>query len=385
MTLDFEPERGFGIYLHWPFCTHICPYCDFNVYAAKQRDVAPLIDALHADIVHWRKEAGPREVRSIFLGGGTPSLIHPDDVSRLIETISDAFGLEEACEITLEANPDDRDRFSGFAKAGVNRLSLGIQSLREDKLRFLGRQHSVADALDAVSRGRTLFPSLSLDFIYALPDQSLSDWEEELDQILSLDADHLSPYELTIEEKTPFGKAVGRGEWEPADDDISADLYELTQELTEDAGYLPYEISNHARGVEHQSKHNRIYWQSGDWLGIGPGAHGRVTLDRKRLAVIAAKRPDQYIEQILSGQDRPDWQVEHLSAQDVANERLIMGLRLLEGLPITDYTVLAQAPLNKGRLEDFIDDGLVDFNRGRLSLTPQGRLLADYVARSLVG
>ena len=384
MSLSFESERGFGVYIHWPYCTRICPYCDFNVYAAKQRDTAPLLDAILQDIAHWRDWSGARRVDSVFFGGGTPSLMQPADISKVIATIDDHWGLAGAAEISLEANPDDVARFGDIRAAGVNRLSLGVQSLNDEALGFLGRTHDAASAMTAIRQARVHYGSLSLDFIYALPDQTLAAWRTELNEICQLDADHLSLYELTIEPGAAFAKAVERGNWQPADEDQSADLYDLTQDLTAQAGYAAYEISNHARDQAHQAQHNIVYWRSGDWVGVGPGAHGRLTAEGERWAVEALKRPPDYIAQVQA-QKNGHLAPETLSARDLAQERLIMGLRLASGLAMSDVTLIQPDLLNMVKRQEFIELGWLKAQTDRLSLTSQGRLLADHIGAALIG
>ena len=261
------PDYGFGLYIHWPYCARICPYCDFNVYAAKDRDPGPLLEAMCRDIIDnaARLPSHP-PLNSVFFGGGTPSLLPAGSIGRLIESAEKAFGLVEGAEISLEANPNDvlRSTPSDWQKAGINRLSLGVQSLDDDALRFLGRDHDAQAARTAYESAAQQFNNISLDLIYALPDQTLTAWEDQLQAALRLGAPHLSLYELTIEPPTPFGKQVERGEWSPLNDDRQADLYELTQALCEAAGLPAYEVSNHARTPDFESVHNRIYWRSGD-------------------------------------------------------------------------------------------------------------------------
>lgn len=380
MTISFEPDRGFGIYIHWPYCARICPYCDFNVYAAKSRDVAPLISALKEDLSQWRQLTGPRSVSSIFFGGGTPSLMPAAVVTDLIDHIGALWSLAESAEITLEANPDDLGCFDAFAQAGVDRLSLGVQSLDDAALTFLGRNHTSKDAREAIEAARGRFRSLSLDFIYALPGQTKRDWKGALNEALLLGADHLSLYELTIEQRTAFAKAVERGAFEPLDEDSAADLYELTDDITIAAGFTPYEISNYARDVTHQSVHNRIYWRSGDWLGVGPGAHGRITLDGHRYATVAEKRPEAYIQATGAA-----WaNREKLSAFDAAYERLALGLRVLDGVLRDDFEGLSGLLIPQSNIDDLVETELLTIDDRILKLTLLGRLMADYVTRKLV-
>ena len=383
MTLTFEAERGFGVYIHWPFCTQICPYCDFNVYAAKTRDPAPLVDAILNDLTYWRDQSGPRRVDSVFFGGGTPSLIPASSVSRVIAKIDQLWGLAGNAEISLEANPEEADRFADLADAGVTRLSLGVQSLNDNELKFLGRAHDAKSARAAIDKVQGRFESLSLDFIYALPDQSLDEWKTALREALSLGADHYSLYELTIEPGAAFSRAVKRGAWTPADEDRAADLYDLTQELTEDAGYPAYEISNHARGEAHQARHNMIYWRSGDWIGVGPGAHGRLTAGGRRLTSVAERRPAGYISRVKNGGGGAA-DLEPQTPNDVAAERLIMGLRMMSGIDKTGVETLINRPISIQALAELSSQGLIESNDDRIALTRSGMLLADYVSTQLI-
>jgi oxygen-independent coproporphyrinogen-3 oxidase len=381
----FNPEKGFGVYIHWPYCARVCPYCDFNVYAAKARDTAPLFDAVLKDLEGWRARTGPRAADTIFLGGGTPSLMTGEQVSSLIAKVDDLWGLRPGAEITLEANPDDAARFADFAAAGVNRLSLGLQSLEDAQLKFLGRTHTAAEAIAAFETARGKFRSISLDLIYALPDQQLQAWRGELALTLALQPDHLSLYELSIEPGAAFFQAVKRRDWSPADDDRAADLYEATQDLTDKAGYPAYEISNHARGAEHQSAHNRIYWASGDWVGAGPGAHGRLTMGNdetcERWATEAAEKPGHYLHQVAT--NGIGWSAaDNLDRIAQARERVAMGLRVEEGFVISDIAELG-LELDEPSLIAFEELGLLTRNYGRIALTPKGRLTADRISAEI--
>lgn len=380
-SFTFDPARGFGVYVHWPYCTRICPYCDFNVYAAKTRDPAPLVSAILADLSYWRERTGPRSVDSMFLGGGTPSLLPPQDVVRLIDAIDRLWGVREGAEISLEANPEDADRLPALAAAGVNRLSLGVQSLRDAQLAFLGRTHSARDALAAIEIARNAFASVSLDLIYALPDQSIADWEGELGEALALKPDHLSLYELTIEPGAAFARSVKRGAWTPADDERAASLYEMTQTMTEEAGLPAYEISNHARRPDHRSQHNMVYWRSGDWAGVGPGAHGRLTADGVRRAVETDMSPTAYIERVAA--TGSSWVADdELDALAQARERVAMGLRLAGGFDADDITDLGLS-LDESRINELVAQDLLRRSATTIALTPAGRLLADRIAQEI--
>ena len=377
----FNPARGFGVYMHWPYCARICPYCDFNVYAAKARDTGPLFQAILADLRGWRARTGERKVDSIFLGGGTPSLMTGAQVAGVIAEVDRLWGLKLGAEITLEANPDDRARFADYAAAGVNRLSLGLQSLDDARLKFLGRTHSAADALVALAEAKGKFRSVSIDMIYALPGEGLAGWREELSRALELAADHLSLYELTIEPGAAFAHAVQRKAWTPLTDEIAAELYEITQELTAAAGYVGYEISNHARGSAHQSVHNRVYWSSGDWVAVGPGAHGRLTVDGGRLAIEAADNPGVYLNQVKT--HGVGWaSSEKLDALAHAREHVAMGLRVAEGFAARDIAELGLS-LNIARVAELAADAMLSLAEGRVALTGAGRLLADRIAAEI--
>jgi oxygen-independent coproporphyrinogen-3 oxidase len=378
---SFDPARGFGVYVHWPYCARVCPYCDFNVYAAKTRDTAPLFEAILRDLEGWRAGTGERRADTVFFGGGTPSLMTGEQVARVLDKVDALWGLKSGAEISLEANPDDAARFPDFAAAGVNRLSLGIQSLRDGALKFLGRTHSAGDALRAFEAAGGNFRSVSIDLIYALPAQTVAGWREELAEALALGADHLSLYELSIEPGAAFAKAVQRQDWTPADDERAADLYDATQDLTARAGYSGYEISNHARGPEHQSAHNRIYWASGDWAGVGPGAHGRLTAGGRRIATEAAERPADYLEAVAErgvGFSSP----EDLDALAQARERVAMGLRVVEGIAQSDIGELGLC-LDQARITGLAELGLIEQRHGRIALTLSGRLAADRIAAEI--
>ncbi len=394
----FGPARGFGLYVHWPYCTRICPYCDFNVYTARDRDSGALVSAIKADMTGHQRWLGHAEnMDSIFLGGGTPSLLTTAEMGALIAHAQSLFGLAEGAEITLEANPNDviGGDIAGWRSAGVTRLSLGVQSLRDDALRFLGRDHDARAALAAMDRARDAFASLSIDLIYARPGQGEAEWAAELTQALQFGVDHLSLYELTISERTAFGKAAGRGLLVPMTDDGQADLYELTQTLTAGAGYPAYEISNHAASPLHRARHNEIYWNCGDWIGVGPGAHGRLTRNGERHASEAAKRPQAYIDAVArAGLGWAETSV--LTTADAVSELVIMGLRVAEGLEKARLEAVAARgaharelndtpELNASGLSEMIAAGLVQDNGLRIALTRQGRLLADAVARQLLG
>ena len=380
----FGPDYGFGLYIHWPYCTRICPYCDFNVYAAKDRDTGALEEALLTDLARHRSRLpGHPPLGSIYFGGGTPSLMTPAQIAALIERATALFGAETDVEITLEANPVDitPERLEAWRQAGVNRLSLGLQSLDDAALSFLGRDHDRAMARRAVRQALAVYDNVSIDLIYARPGQSLASWKTELSEALSLGAPHLSLYELTIEERTAFGKQAARGDLVPMPDDDQADLYEVTQDICNAHGLPAYEVSNHARSKAYRSRHNLTYWRGGDWLGIGPGAHGRLTMDGDRVATRAALKPADYISEISPLSDKVEG--ERLSPLDTARELLALGLRSNEGVNLANIADVTGTPLDRETLRTLENNGLVYRTGQMLALTPQGRLLADRIAAEL--
>ncbi len=382
----FGPAHGMGLYIHWPYCARICPYCDFNVFAAKDRDPAPLIEAISADMAGHARLPGsrPSPLTSVYFGGGTPSLLPPDAIWQWLGLAHQMFGLAERCEVTLEANPNDitTQTVAGWRDAGINRLSVGVQSLDDAALNFLGRDHDAATARQAVALALARFPSVSIDLIYARPGQPRDAWASELADALALGAPHLSLYELTIEEKTAFGARARRGEIVPLGEDDQAALYETTQAICEAAGLPAYEISNHAAGPDHRSVHNLTYWRGGDWIGLGPGAHGRLSVRGKRLATEAVRRPEAYIRRVehkgTGWQEGPA-----LTPLETARELLVMGLRSVDGIATRRIEGLTGAPLAAERLAQLGEAGLVVQANGRLALTPSGRLLADRIAAEL--
>lgn len=377
---DVGPEFGFGLYIHWPFCARICPYCDFNVYAAKDRDPAPLIAAMLDDLAaHKARLPDHPALDSVFFGGGTPSLLSGAEMAAILDRVNDTFGIGSGAEITLEANPNDvlRGAPDAWAAAGINRLSLGLQSLQDEALHFLGRDHDSNAARRGLDAVQALFNNHSVDLIYARPGQSLSGWERELKDVLALGAPHLSLYELTIEQRTAFGQRAARGELEPMPDDDQADLYELTQAICNDAGLPAYEVSNHAREPAYEARHNHIYWSSGDWIGIGPGAHGRLTVEGTRLATEAPRRPADY-------QANPAASETRLSQIDTAREYLAMALRPVSGLDLKRFARLFGLPPPQAVLEDLVSNQLASIDAEMLKLTVAGRLMADHIAALLV-
>lgn len=373
---------GFGVYVHWPYCAAICPYCDFNVYRARGADPAPLLDAIIADIAAHAQRFGRRMVQSIFLGGGTPSLLRSADIARLLEATARSYDLAPDCEITLEANPEDHALFAEQAAAGVNRFSVGAQALDDAALKALGRRHNTASSLRAVEAAAATGQRASLDLIYAREGQGEAAWRAELRRALALPVEHLSLYQLTIEPQTAFARRVARGQLHPPDNDLAAQLYEATQQECDAAGFPAYEISNHARNAAARARHNVIYWESGDWIGVGPGAHGRVTHNGQRIALEAQRRPRDYIDAVR--ENGVSWLSDSvLTGEENADEVLLMGLRVAEGADMARIAILRGRPINPQALAWLTEQGFVSIADNRVRLTARGRAVANAVAAEL--
>lgn len=374
-----------AVYVHWPYCARICPYCDFNVVRDRGRTLqqAALADAIIRDLETQGARMGDRRLVSIFFGGGTPSLMDPASAARIVETAQRLFPAGEPPEITLEANPTDAEaeRFLGFARAGVERLSLGVQSLDDASLRFLGRNHDSAEARRAIDAARAVFPRLSIDLIYALPGQTPEAWAREIRAAVELGPEHVSPYQLTIEPGTAFERAVGRGAFAPPGGDLAADLYDVAQDVLQAAGFDAYEVSNHARGEAARSRHNLEIWRGAEYLGVGPGAHGRLVLDGVRTATRGARAIADYIARVERAGVGWD-ETERLDARGAAEERLLLGLRISEGVPLAQVEALG---LDAGEdpLRSLTEIGMVEVSDGRLRATAPGRLVLDRVIAEL--
>jgi putative oxygen-independent coproporphyrinogen III oxidase len=380
-----SPGTDLALYVHWPYCARICPYCDFNVVRDRGRveEQAALAEAILADMAAQAALTGPRRLASIFFGGGTPSLMAPEAVAAVIDRARTLFPPRGAIEITLEANPTDAEaaRFAALAGAGVNRLSMGVQALDDAALAFLGRNHSADEARRAVAVAARAFPRLSIDLIYARPDQTVDDWRAELAGAIDMGFEHVSPYQLTIEPTTAFGRAVARGAWTPPDEDRSAALYETTQTVLEAAGFDAYEVSNHARGTAARSAHNLHVWRGGDYLGLGPGAHGRLTLQGARTATVAHRGIGAYVAGVAAG--TPWSEQETQSARDAAEEKVLLGLRTVEGVALDALTMLGRTA-DAEPLAGLISDGFLAVEAGRVRATTAGRPVLDGVLRALL-
>ena len=378
-------HAGFGLYLHWPFCQSKCPYCDFNSHLAAQVDQSRWLRAFEAEIDRVGALTQGRILNTVFFGGGTPSLMESETVRGILDRVRATWTLAHDIEITLEANPGsvEAGRFAGYARAGVNRVSLGIQSLNADDLRRLGRMHSVEESRAAISVAQAIFDRVSIDLIYARQDQSLAAWRDELQQALELGTSHLSLYQLTIEDGTVFGqmhtKHLLRG---LPGEDLSADMFELTQDITAAAGMPAYEVSNHARPGD-ESRHNLVYWRMGDYAGIGPGAHGRLTLQSNRFATEAERLPKAWLDRTLVAPGSAE-KAERLAAGDRASEYLMFALRLEEGASLRRYADLAGAPLADQALHEMEDLGLLARNGDRIHTTGVGVMMLNGVLRALL-
>jgi len=377
-------QGGFGLYIHWPFCEAKCPYCDFNSHVVRQIDQKAWRDAYLTELKRTALETPDRVLGSVFFGGGTPSLMDPDVVSDVIGEIRRLWPTANDLEITLEANPGsvEAGRFNAYRQGGVNRISMGVQALNDADLKRLGRIHSTAEAMTAFDIARSAFERVSFDLIYARQGQTLQDWEGELRQALNMAVDHLSLYQLTIEQGTAFGDRYNAGKLRDLpDEDLSADLYAMTQDICGAAGMPSYEVSNHARDGA-QSRHNLIYWRYGDYAGIGPGAHGRVTIDGTRWATEAYSNPSRWLSAVETlACEKPR---AALSREDQAQEFLLMGLRLKEGISLARYAEISGQSLSATAIQDLIELGMATQAKDRLIVSNQGFMVLNAVISRLL-
>jgi putative oxygen-independent coproporphyrinogen III oxidase len=379
---------GFGLYVHWPFCLSKCPYCDFNSHVRAAVDHGRWRAALLREIDHYAEDTPGRRLTSIFFGGGTPSLMEPATVAAVIARAGEHWPFAPDIEITLEANPTsvEAGKFAGFRGAGVNRVSLGVQALNDADLKFLGRHHSAAEARAALDIARRHFERYSFDLIYARPGQSASAWSAELAEAISLAGDHLSVYQLTIEPETVFGAAFRRGELQVPGEDDAAALFELTQEQLSEARLPAYEISNHARSGG-ESRHNLTYWHYGDYLGIGPGAHGRLTLDGEKFATRQHRAPEAWLAAVEAA-GHATRQRDPVAAEERLSELLMMGLRTVDGVRrsrvVTECGRPLEAALDPARLGRLIDGGFLLLDEAGLRATAAGRQRLNAVISDLL-
>ncbi len=377
-------DAGFGLYVHWPFCAAKCPYCDFNSHVTRKIDQTAWIRAYLAELSRLALETPGRVLNTIYFGGGTPSLMHPDTVAAIIEAARTHWPFANDIEITLEANPGsvEAGRFAGYHDAGVNRISMGIQALNDSDLRRLGRIHTVSEARAAFDIARSCFDRISFDLIYARQNQTLAEWKRELKQGLNMASDHLSLYHLTIENGTAFAQRHARGNLRGLPtDDLGADMYLATQEICADHGLPGYEVSNFARPGS-ESRHNLIYWRYGDYGGIGPGAHGRITAGGTRFAVESISAPDAWLK-AANGGSAESHRIS-LGRQEQAEEFLMMGLRLTEGLDPERYRMLCGHQLDIAKLAYLRELGMLGDQDNRLCVTAKGRTVLNAVIRELL-
>ncbi|MCS6759900.1 MAG: radical SAM family heme chaperone HemW [Candidatus Devosia euplotis] len=380
-----NPNDLFGVYVHWPFCAAKCPYCDFNSHVHRGAfDEESYVAAYEREIAYDAQLTPGRVVQSIFFGGGTPSLMAPSSAARIIDAIARHWTVEPRAEITLEANPTsvEVDRFRGFRSAGVNRVSLGVQSLRPGPLAELGRRHSVEEAVAAVHVAQSVFERSSFDLIYARPRQTLEDWEDELKEALWMAQGHISLYQLTIEQGTRYFDLQVAGKLKIPGEDLAADFYEITQELTASAGLPAYEISNHAC-LGQESEHNMLYWRYGEYAGIGPGAHGRLMINNQRHATTDEKMPFDWQKSVLA---RGHGMVvdDVLTWEEQGDEFLVMGLRLKEGISPARFTALSGRQINPAQIATLKGYGFVEtLPNGNLRVTDRGWPVLDAVVADL--
>jgi len=383
-----NPDSGtnaFGVYVHWPFCLSKCPYCDFNSHVRHTGiDEERYVRAFAAEIAATAQRTGARTVSSIFFGGGTPSLMKPETVGAILDTIGKHWATASDVEVTLEANPTsvEATRFRGYRSAGVNRVSLGVQSLDDASLRGLGRLHTAQEALDAVAIARAAFDRYSFDLIYARPEQTPAAWRGELSRAIDEAAEHLSLYQLTIEQETPFAALHAAGKLAIPDEEHARVLYDVTQEISAARGLPAYEISNHARpGAE--CRHNLVYWRYHEYAGIGPGAHGRLVVDGERHATSTERRPESWLMRVEASGDGLVGD-ETLTRAEQADEFLLMGLRLAEGIDPRRYTAFAGHSLDEARIAALRSEGFVEsMEDGRLRVTAAGFPILDAVVADL--
>ncbi|UOK72213.1 radical SAM family heme chaperone HemW [Ancylobacter polymorphus] len=378
-------DPGFGVYVHWPFCKAKCPYCDFNSHVRHAPpDQARFVAAFRAEIAHTRERIGQRRTHSVFFGGGTPSLMEPATVGAILDAIHEAWPLDARAEVTLEANPTsvEAGRFRGYRAAGVNRVSLGVQALDDAALKALGRMHSAEEALGAVAVARAAFERVSFDLIYARPDQRPQDWAAELQRAINEGCEHLSLYQLTIEEGTPFAALNRAGRLIVPEDELARALWDVTQETTRAAGLPAYEISNHARpGAE--SRHNLLYWRYGEYAGIGPGAHGRLDTPEGRVATSTERGPEAWVAKV-EAQGHGVIADETLTRAEQADEYLLMGLRLMEGIDRARFARLAGRGFDPARVAALLEDGMIEELPGdRLRATALGLPVLDALVADL--
>ena len=378
-------DPGFAVYVHWPFCLSKCPYCDFNSHVrATAVDEERFVQAFRSELSHRAKLTKGRTVSSIFFGGGTPSLMKPGTVAGILDAIAANWTVEPNCEVTLEANPTsvEANRFTGYRRAGVNRVSLGVQAMNDADLKALGRLHTAEEAMKAVSIAGSIFERYSFDLMYARPNQSAAAWKAELQGAIARARDHMSLYQLTIEPDTMFERLRNAGKLKVPSPDQCRELWDVTQETMDHAGLPAYEISNHARpGGE--SRHNLIYWRYGEYVGVGPGAHGRILTPKGRRAHSTEQHPEMWLT-VVESEGHGLIEDELLSTEEQGDEFLLMGLRLSEGIEPTQFEAVSNRMLDRSRISSLVEDGMVEMTQGgRLRVSAAGFPLLDAVVADL--
>ena len=377
-------SEAFGIYVHWPFCKAKCPYCDFNSHVRHEPvDGMAFAAALATELKWFAAQTPARVVTSIFFGGGTPSLMPPQAVAHVLDTIAALWPVAPDVETTIEANPTsiEAGNFRGYRAAGVNRVSVGVQALNDDDLKALGRQHTAEEALAAFRLAAKIFPRVSFDMIYARPGQTLAQWRHELSVALAEQQGHMSLYQLTIEPGTRFFDLAEKGSLVLPGEDRAADLFDLTQEMTERAGLAAYEVSNHAR-AGHESRHNLLYWRYGEYAGTGPGAHSRIAEGANRRAIVMEKHPETW-RGLVAAQGHGAVEDAPVAPADQASEYLLMGLRVAEGIDTERHATLAGHRFDGARLQNLADLGLIRREGARLAATPAGRRVLNALIAEL--
>lgn len=373
-------NQPLSFYIHWPYCLSKCPYCDFNSHVRPSIDEESWANALAKEVQFYADAYPDREIHTIFWGGGTPSLISPPTVEKLLKQIQKTWPVKEGCEITLEANPNSIEvqKFKDFKAAGITRVSVGIQALNDQDLKALGRSHSVTEARKALDIAFSVFDRASFDLIYTRENQTLQAWEKELNEALAYDPQHLSLYQLTLEPGTLFTQKAARGELILPEEDLAADFYELTQKIMEQQGLPAYEISNHAKPGQ-ESQHNLVYWRYGDFLGLGPGAHGRI----QGKALQNIKAPELWQEAVTT-LGRGLKQELKLTQEEIFSEFMLMGLRLTEGVDLSRYPKLASQYFNATAFHELREGGFLEGAAAQFRATPQGRLCLNQVVEKLI-
>lgn len=387
MTSTNDP-RGFGIYIHWPFCKAKCPYCDFNSHVRERIEEDSWRESYLKELAHFAAMVPDRQVTSIFLGGGTPSLMDPNTAAAVIDAVARHWRIANDIEVTLEANPTsvEAGKLKDFRSAGINRVSLGIQALDDKDLKFLGRQHNQQEALAALDLAATTFDRFTFDLIYARPGQTAASWDQELSRALGFAADHISLYQLTIEPGTVFEQAYARGDFRLPDEDVQAELYEMTGARLGEAGLAGYEISNYARPGS-ESRHNLTYWRYGDYIGIGPGAHGRLTLGDRKIATRQHRAPERWLE-MVAADGHATRQFDEVVREARVSEMVMMGLRLAEGIPLARFIAESgrdiREAIDGGNLDRLVAGGFLQLTHDRLLATEEGRQRLDAVLGELL-